>query len=627
MAAATYHLAHRGTAERSRNVSFAEGSAAAIDRTSRSPVVQAPLDAVLNRSARVAGQHAIARALGGGPGAVAQARFARLLSRRGDIAGPIPRGAARAMPASPVQASPVGSPRTAAEPPVQLLKDGKGFLAGVRDGELKQLTDIARMLDFYHEIPATLETSQARLQALRKLDHLIAVAHKTLPEQDGPPLLALYRESEQEHREIVAELAKIGPEAWLEDPNLLPVDLSGLEKQEILQVGKLWQSLLSGTGNLRIRQGEDPAFGARLQAGIAKLLQGPFGRELITSLSGDDRGEDLRVTLGSDFAAELLGTKVSQGAGSEAIPLSKLQDGNKSFELQEPGKNEVGTVRVGKGLYKPGQRTGSFVRIVGAGAHTLPGESLRPALTPDFITIGHELGHASRFQTGGSIPLNDAAWSNLNVADPVERELWGIPEEYVNITGVENALRAEHSLEPRRYHQSNIGMIRGAKARVANLAQFKDAFGEASEGLNSKELELLQTWPEFLRMYDEQYKAELDWSQGATLHRMLANIASFRKVAGVLHQLQLSGRTPEKLYESAEKAKIWRRLNLDTEFMKGWRKFNKLYQGEDANTFVAQAPDLADMLAGVINRVIVEAAVERSESSSLSLSGHWFGGL
>jgi len=25
--------------------------------------------------------------------------------------------------------------------------------------------------------------------------------------------------------------------------------------------------------------------------------------------------------------------------------------------------------------------------------------------------------------------------------------------------------------------------------------------------------------------------------------------------------------------------------------------------------------------------VIVEAAVERSESSSLSLSGHWFGGL
>ena len=531
------------------------------------------------------------------------------------------------MAAPPVQTNHVGSAQTAAEPPVQLLKDGKDFLAGVRDGKLEELTDIAKMLDLYHEIPAELDASQARLQALRKLDRLIAFAHRTLPEQDGPPLLALYRESEQAHREIVAELAKIGPEAWLKDPNLLPVDLSGLEEQEIEQVGQLWQSLLSGTGNLRIRQSEDPAFVARMQAGIAKLLQGPFGRELIAGLGGDDRGKDLRVTLGSDFAAELFGTKASQGNGSEAIPLSKLQGGDKSFELQDPGVKEVGTVPVGKGLYKPGQRTGSFVRIVGAGAHTLPGESLRPALTPDFITVGHELGHAGRFQTGGSIPLNDAAWLNLGVVDPVERELWGIPEEYVNITGVENALRAEHSLEPRRYHQSNIGMIRGAKARVANLEQFRDAFGEASEGLSSKEMDLLQTWPEFLRMYDEQYKAELDWSQGATLHRMLANIASFRKVAGVLHQLQLSGRTPEKLYESAEKAEIWRKLNLDTEFMKGWRKFNKLYQGEDANTFVAQAPDLAATLAGIINRVIVEAAVERSESSSLSLSGHWFGGL
>ena len=600
---------------------------AAIDRTSRSPAAQAPLAALLNRSARVSNHHALARALDGGPGAVAQARFARLLSRRGDVTGPIPRGAARAMAAPPVQTNHVESAQTAAEPPVQLLKDGKDFLAGVRDSKLEQLTDIARMLDFYDEIPAELDASQARLQALRKLDHLIAVAHKILPEQDGPPLLALYRESEQEHREIVAGLAKIGPEAWLKDPNLLPVDLSGLEEQEIEQVGQLWQSLLSGTGNLRIRQGEDPAFVARMQAGIAKLLQGPFGRELIAGLGGDDRGKDLRVTLGSDFAAELLGTKASQGNGSEAIPLSKLQGGDKSFELQDPGVNEVGTVPVGKGLYKPGQRTGSFVRIVGAGAHTLPGESLRPALTPDFITVGHELGHAGRFQTGGSIPLNDAAWLNLGVVDPVERELWGIPEEYVNITGVENALRAEHSLEPRRYHQSNIGMIRGAKARVANLKQFRDAFGEASEGLSSKEMDLLQTWPEFLRMYDEQYKAELDWSQGATLHRMLANIASFRKVAGVLHQLQLSGRTPEKLYESAEKAKSWRELHLDTEFMKGWRKFNKLYQGEDANTFVAQAPDLAATLAGIINRVIVEAAVERSESSSPSLSGHWFGGL
>jgi hypothetical protein len=622
--AKTYDLAHRATAERSRTVSFAT---AAIDRTSRSPTAQAPLAALLNRSARVANHHALARALDGGPGAVAQARFARLLSRRGDVTGPIPRGAARAMAAPPVQTNHVGSAQTAAEPPVQLLKDGKDFLAGVRDGKLEELTDIAKMLDLYHEIPAELDASQARLQALRKLDRLIAFAHRTLPEQDGPPLLALYRESEQAHREIVAELAKIGPEAWLKDPNLLPVDLFGLEEQEIEQVGQLWQSLLSGTGNLRIRQGEDPAFVARMQAGIAKLLQGPFGRELIAGLGGDDRGKDLRVTLGSDFAAELFGTKASQGNGSEAIPLSKLQGGDKSFELQDPGVNEVGTVPVGKGLYKPGQRTGSFVRIVGAGAHTLPGESLRPALTPDFITVGHELGHAGRFQTGGSIPLNDAAWLNLGVVDPVERELWGIPEEYVNITGVENALRAEHSLEPRRYHQSNIGMIRGAKARVANLEQFRDAFGEASEGLSSKEMDLLQTWPEFLRMYDEQYKAELDWSQGATLHRMLANIVSFRKVAGVLHQLQLSGRTPEKLDESAAKAKIWRKLNLDTEFMKGWRKFNKLYQGEDANTFVAQAPDLAATLAGIINRVIVEAAVERSESSSLSLSGHWFGGL
>ena len=600
---------------------------AAIDRTSRSPAAQAPLAALLNRSARVSNHHALARALDGGPGAVAQARFARLLSRRGDVTGPIPRGAARAMAAPPVQTNHVGSAQTAAEPPVQLLKDGKDFLAGVRDSKLEQLTDIARMLDFYDEIPAELDASQARLQALRKLDHLIAVAHKILPEQDGPPLLALYRESEQEHREIVAGLAKMGPEAWLKDPKLLPVDLSGLEEQEIEQVGQLWQSLLSGTGNLRIRQGEDPAFAARMRAGIAKLLQRPFGRELIASLGGDDRGKDLRVTLGSDFAAELLGTKASQGNGSEAIPLSKLQGGDKSFELQEPGVNEVGTVPVGEGLYKPGQRTGSFVRIVGAGAHTLPGETLRPALTPDFITVGHELGHAGRFQTGGSIPLNDAAWLNLGVIDPVERELWGIPEEYVNITGVENALRAEHSLEPRRYHQSNIGMIRGAKARVANLKQFRDAFGEASEGLSSKEMDLLQTWPEFLRMHDEQFKAELDWSQGATLHRMLANIASFRKVAGVLHQLQLSGRTPEKLDESAAKAKIWRKLRLDTEFMKGWHKFNKLYQGEDANTFVAQARDLAATLAGIINRVIVEAAVERSESSSLSLSGHWFGGL
>jgi hypothetical protein len=601
-AAKTYDLAHRGPAARSRTAVFATGSAAAIGRTSRSPAAQAPLDALLNHGARIASQHALAGALNGGPHAVAQARFARLLSGRREGQGPIPRGAA---------------------PPVQLLKDSKSFLQGFKDHDRKPLTDIAGALEVYHKFPAEPEWSQNRLQALDRLDRLIAVAHANLPEQDGPLLLALYRESEQEHQGIVAELAKVDPSALAKNPQLLPVDLSGLKQEEVEQIQMLWLSLLSGKGNLSIRKGEDPIFVARMQAAVAKLLQGAEGRKLIASLGGKDRGEGLRVTLGSDFTKELSGTKASQGDGSEAIPLSKLAGGDNSFELRGPGKE--GTVRIGDGRYNPGTGTGSYVRIVGTGAKTLPSKTQRPALTPEFITVGHELGHAGRFQTGGSIPLNAETWTNLGVEEGVERELWSTPEEYVNINLVENALRAEHLLEERKYHQSDLEKIRNAKTIVANLKRFRSAF----DGLGSTAMKLLAdwNWPLFDDVSDQYYKADLDWSKDQTLQTMLSNITLFHEVARVLHRLQLSGRTPKALRDTADTAGIWRRLEWDGTFVRSWRRFNDLYDDKQADAFVKQAPDLADTLAGIINRVTLDVAVEQSESSSLSLSDRWFGYL
>ena len=96
-------------------------------------------------------------------------------------------------------------------------------------------------------------------------------------------------------------------------------------------------------------------------------------------------------------------------------------------------------------------------------------------LMPDFITLGHELGHAQRILRGASLHGEDMA--DMGVDDEVDQILWNNPEELVNIKGVENRLRSEHGLSQRNYHAGDPYTLRFERAR-ADFGRHVDHFME-----------------------------------------------------------------------------------------------------------------------------------------------------
>ena len=289
-------------------------------------------------------------------------------------------------------------------------------------------------------------TKQALHAQFRMLDdvertinrHLRDHADTTTDEQRRA-LHGVLHETQQHHVALTERALANNTPLWLRDAGAL-----GHKQQNKIQAQ--WQSLKSGRGNIDI-QG-DAAFRARTLSHFSRLLQGAHGRGLVSELDRAQGNPDRRIT-------------IAPGAESTAEPRTQP-------EHQKTG----GHPRAG---------TGSAVELEPAPAAVPARHDLstdvhgKPLYAPDFVTLGHELGHARRFLRGIS---PGRSWSD---GDPlggqdVERERWTDPEEHANITTEENPLRAEHDLPQRQYHQSISSMQAGDRRRqlTARIAAISD---------------------------------------------------------------------------------------------------------------------------------------------------------
>lgn len=297
------------------------------------------------------------------------------------------------------------------------------------------------------------------------------------------------------------------------------------------RVRKIWNQLVGGTGNIRITETEDytddttkqPAtrahagFRYETLAQFARLLETETGRDIVGQVNKDTGGNKL-VTIRPGFSAPSQGAPESEFAagpvqmdgqdkmtevhpdqmfkGERDAKRKREAYRRKFVEVSLGGKGDpkqkaaaiyqarrnhpkaIGVKMIDK-YYKFGAGTGVNVTITrdirdGEDHHTarFVDENRKEIPSPNFITLGHELGHGIHILSGvalGDQGVSDQLMQHLGVTGK-EKSNWSNMEEYANINSVENALRKEYGLK------SRYGHINQPSVQKEHLLQIINAF-------------------------------------------------------------------------------------------------------------------------------------------------------
>jgi len=304
-------------------------------------------------------------------------------------------------------------------------------------------------------------------------------------------MLQLLDETQAEHEKQIKEL--------LAFQNELPVSEKGLSKKEKAEVAKTWQSIVGGTGNLKVTEKEKnkgtglerdhAGFRVKALASIARLLQGPEGRKVVTEANKDGSDPSQHITIApvsnkdhdvleGRFWKQKKGTIPSSGWDVEALDQTKASpktakgsnpatywdldsddDPIATYELasrRHKTKGDPDGVVLGKRQYLFNQGTGSMVNYIAEhkdSENRVMTTSGREGLSPTSVALGHELGHSLRYRKGASV----SGWTEFLKLEGINPEAWVLwthtDEELINITQVENRLLTEKGLEPRTFHK------------------------------------------------------------------------------------------------------------------------------------------------------------------------------
>ncbi|MNU73988.1 hypothetical protein D3C71_634790 [compost metagenome] len=383
------------------------------------------------------------------------------------------------------------------EQPIQcVLRSKDAFDNGLvpEQAQQQQLGVISGDLEGYHQIDAGADLDfQLRLGAMKAL--LSSIHHWFDLFKTGDVdtvtnttyLKAVYSEAEQEHQDLIIQISQT---------QHLPVNTEGMPHTEVAKVTQIWTDLLAGSGNIEIRE-TAVGFRNRMLAAFAKLLEGQFGRTMLHDMNTDRGGGEQKIIVGDNFANE---TGEDERPESEAIPRSFLDPLRKNAHkmtgstgdngrMDLPTHDLIGNdfdpeqfhdfliendqsnlVKWGGEARKKGTGTGSLVRIAQDGGGYNIGEDDSQIIMPEFVTLGHELGHAQRLLRGA--PLQTEQMGDMGVEDEADKLLWNNPEEFVNINAVENRIRDEHSLSKRKYHVGDLNSLRFERNRAQFTTQY-----------------------------------------------------------------------------------------------------------------------------------------------------------
>ena len=255
------------------------------------------------------------------------------------------------------------------------------------------------------------------------------------------------------------------------DANPPVANFAGLPGGVQTQVRQVWQKLLRNEG-IAIN-GDDPAFRTKILADFSRLLELELGRRMIVGIQV--RGQAVTITpttlaagkfvaQPTDSEAEALGLAAPDTDTSTYVPvdfrgqsqadrLALLQD----LRIRHPASRGVRvTAEGGVRAYSFGTGTGSTLPVPSDAqdAMTHPASRMADAqghevIAPTFINLGHELGHVLRSAQGMSAV---AVGGNLMTHGFPTAAAWDRPEEFFNIEGIENPLRAQAGIAGRHGH-------------------------------------------------------------------------------------------------------------------------------------------------------------------------------
>jgi hypothetical protein len=194
-------------------------------------------------------------------------------------------------------------------------------------------------------------------------------------------------------------------------------------------------------------------------AGMAKLMQGSRGRELLGF--ANEKGTEAKPIdiVEADVAPD---AEPTDNKRSDLKATDKKAGAHLSpTELTRAMLSGEREASIGGRHFELNEGTGAKIRMPqGLKDARAMGKKGQEVLTPKFIALGHEMGHAVKSKAGakGSSVGFDALPKGLEKSD------WAFnPEEYLNVEGVENPIREEHNIGERgKYTHSVIGNRQGA---------------------------------------------------------------------------------------------------------------------------------------------------------------------
>ena len=198
-------------------------------------------------------------------------------------------------------------------------------------------------------------------------------------------------------------------------------------------------------------------------------------------------------------------------------------------------------------------------------------------ITPEFVTIAHELGHARRIRKGATLKVSPSL-GDLGVPQGVEEDLWRRPEEFLNIKGTENAVRQDHGISARKYHSGNVQNVRHIKSYQTLGRRVAVALTGVSLPAQMK----LEPFPAYRRWIEIPYRQPLpDFSLQQTVQAWTLVVQTIEAIGPTWRQLDRDGLIPEVMYSQARPA-VQKRLDKDESFVNARRLFETLLRTGNA---------------------------------------------
>lgn len=429
------------------------------------------------------------------------------------------------------------------QPVRQLWLDGDLLKGRTRDNRTR---DIARLALDYNEN----RKRKTRTDRIDELSRLTGAILRFLDGADTPDLYAkghrrwamdLLNNVQTEHRKLVEDSVA------QKDDQPPVANFSELPKDQQQLVRRIWTKVVGNSGKIRITEDENyldtvtnvpgtkrhEGFRAEALAQFARLLETETGRLLLGQIESRTSGEHV-ITIrpglseakdgrpSSEFAASVPGGSREQLLTKfdmdnylknqpnrrkrvaaykqkfESIDPSGIDDPTQKaaeiYKVRLQNPKAVG-VKIGTDYFRFGSGRSSEIALTRDIADASESHLARfvddtgsEIPVPNFVTLGHELGHSLHMMTGASLSDDDILDSLSGRLSPYAtpgglHDDWSNMEEYANINAVENNIRADLGLKKRFGHGNQVTAQTKPLGMVTNtLFSLSDSFPPQDKG-------------------------------------------------------------------------------------------------------------------------------------------------